>query len=230
MKHLLLVEDDARLANLIANFLRQNNFKVTIIGRGDKVVDFVATREPDIILLDIMLPYMDGFSIIREIRQSFTNPILFLTAKDSDFDHVRGLEIGADDYIIKPIEPHVLLARINTALRRVRPVQSEECESIVHGQLSIDRGARSVSLADRAVELTSHEFELLWLLASHAGEVQSRDFIHQKMIGREYDGFDRSVDVRVSRLRKKLGDDIQSPTRIITVWGKGYVLNPNAWG
>ncbi|NRA62162.1 MAG: response regulator [Psychrobium sp.] len=229
MKHILLVEDDARLANLIAHFLRQNNFKVTVIGRGDTVVDFVATREPDLIILDIMLPHMDGFSIMRAIRPTFHYPILFLTAKDSDFDHVRGLEIGADDYIIKPIEPHVLLARINTALRRVKPMESSECDEIVYGQLSINKGARSVALAQKTIELTSHEFELLWLLASHAGEVQSRDYIHQKMIGREYDGFDRSVDVRVSRLRKKLGDDIQSPTRIITVWGKGYVLSPTAW-
>lgn len=230
MKHILLVEDDPRLANLIAQFLRQNNFRVSKIDRGDTVSDFIYQQQPDLLLLDIMLPHLDGFSIVREIRAGFPNPILFLTAKDSDFDHVRGLEIGADDYIIKPIEPHVLLARINTALRRVKPVAVEPTKQISFGGLVINKDTRMVHLAGRVIDLTSHEFELLWLLARNAGEVQSRDYIHHKMIGREYDGFDRSVDVRVSRLRKKLDDDPDAPHRIITVWGKGYVFSTTAWG
>lgn len=229
MKNLLLVEDDPRLAQLVEQFLAQNGFTVTTLGRGDEVIPYLANHQPDLIILDIMLPALDGFSIIKEIRHSFNNPILFLTAKDSDFDHVKGLELGADDYMIKPVEPHVLLARVNNALRRVIPAPQTSSQQLRFGQIHIDNSMRVVTLAGVSITLTSHEFELLWLLATKAGEVQSRDFIHQAMIGREYDGFDRSVDVRVSRLRKKLGDDLSSPTRIITVWGKGYIFSPTAW-
>jgi len=229
VQHILLVEDDVRLSQLIAQFLSQNNFNVEVIQRGDTVVDYVSTTSPDLILLDVMLPHLDGFSILRKLREFYTKPVLFLTAKDSDFDHVKGLEIGADDYIIKPIEPHVLLARINSALRRAIPHIHAHHQQLVFGHLSIDKDTCAVTLAQKAVELTSHEFELLWLLASQAGETQSRDFIHQQMLGREYDGLDRSVDVRVSRLRKKLNDDLKNPTKIITVWGKGYVFCNTAW-
>jgi len=229
MKNVLLVEDDPRLADLIVQFLSQNGFSVQLLRHGDEVAPYLRHQQPDIILLDIMLPKLDGFSIIKKIRSTFTNPILFLTAKDSDFDHVKGLELGADDYIIKPVEPHVLLARVNAALRRTAPGKKEQTHELTFGQLTINHSMRTVNLDDNNVELTTHEFELLWLLANKAGEVQSRDHIHQAMIGREYDGFDRSVDVRVSRLRKKLNDDLTSPTRIITVWGKGYVFSPTAW-
>ena len=227
MKHITLVEDDKRLAELVQQFLQQNNFQVTVINRGDKAIDFILANNPDLLILDIMLPYMDGFTICRNIRQKYTNPILFLTAKDSDFDHVLGLEIGADDYIIKPIEPHVLLARINTLFRRVH--NKSDRAKLLFGKLSIDKQARLVKYDKQVIELTSHEFELLWLLANDAGEIQSRDYIHQKMIGREYDGLDRSVDVRISRLRKKLFDNTESPFRLITVWGKGYMFSATAW-
>lgn len=229
MQHIVLVEDDNRLANLIKKFLEQHSFKVTVIDRGDKAVDAILTSQPDLVILDIMLPHLDGFSICRKIRSEFSNPILFLTAKDSDFDHVLGLEIGADDYIIKPIEPHVLLARINSLFRRVSNQLPRDVASLKFGKLSIDKQSRHVSYEDETVELTSHEFELLWLLASRAGEAQSRDYIHNKMIGREYDGLDRSVDVRISRLRKKLHDNPDNPFRIITVWGKGYLFSATAW-
>ncbi|NQY33505.1 MAG: response regulator [Alteromonadaceae bacterium] len=229
MKHIVLVEDDQRLANLVKKFLEQNNFKVSVIDRGDKVIDFVLEHSPDLLILDIMLPHLDGFSICRKIRQKFTNPILFLTAKDSDFDHVLGLEMGADDYIIKPIEPHVLLARINTLFRRASGQSLVNSPTLSFGKLSINKNSRIVTYDNNPVDLTSHEFELLWLLASKAGEVQSRDFIHQKMIGREYDGLDRSVDVRISRLRKKLFDNTETPYRIITIWGKGYLFSATAW-
>jgi len=229
MQTILLVEDDDRLSQLIAQFLSQNNFMVDVLQQGDVVVDYVTTSPPDLILLDVMLPQLDGFSILRQLRDFYAKPVLFLTAKDSDFDHVKGLEIGADDYIIKPIEPHVLLARINSALRRVTPSSVSLHQKLQFGKLSIDKDTRSITLAQETIELTSHEFELLWLLANQAGEIQSRDFIHQQMLGREYDGFDRSVDVRISRLRKKLNDDLKNPTRIITVWGKGYVFCSTAW-
>lgn len=229
MQHILLVEDDLRLSKLIGQFLQQNNFQVTVLNSGEKAADFILSKQPDLVILDIMLPKMDGCSICRKIRHQYSKPIIFLTAKDSDFDHVLGLEIGADDYIIKPVEPHVLLARIHMVLRRVSYTKQQKINEIIIGNLRIDKASRQVFLADKHIELTSHEYELLWLLAANAGEPQSRDYIHQQMIGREYDGLDRSVDVRVSRLRKKLGDNTKLPYKIITVWGKGYLFSTTAW-
>lgn len=229
MQHIALIEDDDRLASLIEKFLVQNAYQVSRISEGDKAVDFILQAQPDLVLLDINLPKMDGFSICRAIRRQYTKPVLFLTAKDSDFDHVSGLEMGADDYIIKPIEPHVLLARIHNAFRRGQLSQTHNDQTLTFGELEIEKHSRIVTLAGEPIELTTHEFELLWLLASHAGEVQSREYVHQQMIGREYDGLDRSVDVRVSRLRKKLNDNLKKPYRIVTVWGKGYVFSATAW-
>ncbi len=229
MQHILLVEDDLRLSRLIQNFLQQNQFKVTLLHSGEKAVSTIMNIQPDLVILDVMLPHMDGFTICRNIRTQFAKPILFLTAKDNDFDHVRGLEIGADDYIIKPVEPHVLLARINMVLRRLKQSKPIESDILRIGQLVIDKTSRQVTLGQAHIELTSHEFELLWLLATNAGEIRSRDYIHQQMIGREYDGLDRSVDVRISRLRKKLGDNSKTPYKILTVWGKGYLFSSSAW-
>lgn len=229
MKHILLVEDDIRLSQLISTFLEQNGFQVSVLNQGDQAISYIQKNALDLIILDVMLPKLDGFSICRKIRSSFEKPIIFLTAKDSDFDHVLGLEIGADDYIIKPVEPHVLLARINMLLRRNANYKKANVEQLNYGQLSINKSSRKVLLNNEFVELTSHEFELLWLLAHHGGEPQSREYIHKKMIGREYDGLDRSVDVRISRLRKKLGDNTDNPTKILTIWGKGYLLSKTAW-
>lgn len=229
MDHILLVEDDLRLANLITKFLGQNGFKVSMLHQGDTVFEFISKSLPDLIILDVMLPKVDGFAICRKIRSSYTHPIIFLTAKDSDFDHVLGLEIGADDYIIKPVEPYVLLARINMLLRRKKHSEKLSVDHLEFGQLTIHKASRQAYLSSQPVELTSHEFELLWLLASNAGEPQSREYIHEQMIDREYDGLDRSVDVRISRLRKKLGDCTKNPNRIITVWGKGYLFSSSAW-
>ncbi len=229
MQHIVLVEDDVRLASLIQDFLLSNNFKVTVLHSGETAPTFIIAKQPDLVILDIMLPKLDGFSICRRIKPKYTKPIVFLTAKDSDVDHVTGLEIGADDYIIKPVVPHVLLARIQMLLRRNQPLNSTELNTLDIGQLRIDKKSRQVYLKQKLVDLTCHEFELLWLLASNADEPQSREYIHQEMIGRDYDGFDRSVDVRVSRLRKKLADNTETPFKIITVWGKGYLFCSSAW-
>jgi len=229
MPSILLVEDDIRLSSLIGKFLQSNNFDVTSIHDGKDVIDYVRKASPDLIILDVMLPNVDGFSLCKQLRKFYQQPILFLTAKDSDFDHVLGLEIGADDFVIKPVEPHVLLARVNVLLRRTQQYINKNIDEITLGKLHIDKKSRLVTLDEQKVDLTSHEFELLWLLAKNAGEPQSRDYIHQQMIGREYDGLDRSVDVRISRLRKKLGDNTTNPFRLITVWGKGYLCSTTAW-
>ncbi|MEJ6472824.1 response regulator [Pseudoalteromonas piscicida] len=229
MAKILLVEDDIKLAELTAKFLTHNGFEVVQLHNGINAIKAIEAEKPDLLILDIMLPGLDGFSICKAARSEFTGPVLFLTAKDSDFDHVKGLEIGADDYIIKPVEPYVLLARLNALLRRTQndEVQSD---SITLGELQIDKSDRKVYLAGDEVELTSYEFDLLKTLAGHAGETLSRDYIYKHVVGREYDGLDRSVDVRISRLRKKLGDNLEQPARLITVWGKGYLCSKSAWG
>ncbi len=229
MQHILLVEDDSRLSTLVQTFLQQNNFEVSVINRGDTALEEIPGLKPDLIVLDIMLPGLDGMALCREIRPQYAGPILFLTAKDSDFDQVLGLEIGADDYVIKPVEPRVLLARINNLLRRVNQPVDTAVDLLSFGLLEIKRHSRAVTLGEQSIDLTSHEFDLLWLLASNAGETKSREFIHQAMIGREYDGLDRTVDVRISRLRKKLCDHADAPYRIKTIWGKGYLFVPDAW-
>ncbi|WP_319021001.1 response regulator [Thalassotalea sp. LPB0316] len=230
MKKILLVEDDRQLSNLITEFLESEGMHVKQEFRGDTVAKRVETFTPDLIVLDIMLPGKDGFAVCRDLRPSFKGPILMLTAKGTDFDQVLGLEIGADDYVIKPVEPRVLLARVNALLRRGQlPSSSNEASDLTIGELFISRGSRQVTLAGENIELTSQEFDLLWLLASRAGEVQNRDYIYKAVVGREYDGLDRSVDVRVSRLRKKLHDSNETPFRIKTIWGQGYLFVPDAW-
>jgi len=228
MSKVILVEDDVRLATLTAQFLEANGFEVEMIHDGAGAAEQIIAMQPDIVILDIMLPNQDGFSICRAIKDEYSGPVLFLSAKDSDFDQVKGLEIGADDYVIKPVEPFVLLARLNALLRRCqnKPVNQD---SLTLGKLQIDKADRRVYLDSNEVELTSYEFDLLWTLASNAGETQSREFIYKHVVGREYDGLDRSVDVRISRLRKKLGDNLEQPFRLITVWGKGYLCSKSAW-
>jgi len=230
VKKILLVEDDRQLSNLVTDFLESEGFHVKQEFRGDTVAKRVELFAPDLIILDLMLPGKDGFAVCRDLRPNYKGPVLMLTAKGTDFDQVLGLEIGADDYVIKPVEPRVLLARVSALLRRGNlPGESNENTEIDIGKLHISRGSRQVTLDGENIELTSQEFDLLWLLASRSGEVQNRDYIYKAVVGREYDGMDRSVDVRISRLRKKLFDSNETPFRIKTIWGQGYLFVPDAW-
>ncbi len=228
MPKILLVEDDLGLQQLTKDYLEHNGLEVDVLSRGDEVFSYLENNAADLMILDIMLPGKDGFSVCRQVRDKFSLPILMLTAKGEDFDQVIGLELGADDYVVKPAEPRVLLARVNALLRLGQPVV-KAAEEIQFGDLVIDKTSRIVKLNENEIVLTSHEFELLWLLASNAGEVLSREHVHQHMIGRQYDGLDRTVDVRVSRIRKKLGDNSDKPYRIKTVWGQGYLFVSDAW-
>ncbi|KTD96329.1 MULTISPECIES: response regulator [unclassified Pseudoalteromonas] len=228
MPKILLVEDDLGLQQLTKDYLEHNGLEVAALERGDEVFSYLENNHVDLMILDVMLPGKDGFSVCRQVRDKFSLPILMLTAKSEDFDQVLGLELGADDYVIKPAEPRVLLARVNALLRRGQTV-TKASEELQFGDLIIDKTSRIVQLSDKEIVLTSHEFELLWLLASNAGQVLSREHVHQHMIGRQYDGLDRTVDVRVSRIRKKLGDNSDKPFRIKTVWGQGYLFVSDAW-
>ena len=229
---ILLVEDDRRLADLTAEYFRQNEFTVVIESRGDKAVSRFVAVNPRVVLLDLMLPGADGLTVCRQLREIFDGPILIFTARDSDIDQVIGLEAGADDYVAKPVDPMVLLARTRALLRRVELGEAAQAAGtdIVLGGLRISESAQDVWLDGAAVQLTTHEFELLRLLARNAGKVLSREDIFHHLRGIEYDGLDRSIDGRVSKLRRKLGDNAAEPSRIKTVWGKGYLLVPDAWG
>jgi len=228
---ILLVEDDQRLAGLTADYFRQNGLSCEVESRGDRAIGRFREIEPRVVLLDLMLPGADGLTLCRELREIFDGPILIFTARDSDIDQVIGLEAGADDYVAKPVDPMVLLARTRALLRRTgeRQPAGPAKPDIRIGALRISMSAQQAWLSGEPVELTTQEFELLCLLARHAGRILSRQEIFRSMRGIEYDGLDRSIDGRVSRLRRKLGDSATTPTRIKTVWGKGYLLVPDAW-
>jgi DNA-binding response OmpR family regulator len=227
---ILLVEDDLRLAELVSRYLANHGFNMTIVSRGDEVVERVQADNPDIVILDLGLPGEDGFSICRRLRPDFANPILILTARDNDIDHVLGLELGADDYVIKPVEPRVLLARVNVLLRRTRPIVTPVAgKSLAFGRLAINVISRAVKWDGRDIALSRNEFDLLVFLASHPGEIQSRERLFKSLYNRDYDGLDRMLDIRISRLRRKLDDDAENPQRIKTIWGQGYLFVPDAW-
>ena len=229
---ILLVEDDRRLADLTAEYFRQNGLTVAVEARGDRAVARFKSEQPRIVLLDLMLPGADGLTVCRELREFFSGPILIFTARDSDIDQVIGLEAGADDYVAKPVDPMVLLARTRALLRRVEEnvEQPKPVGEIVLGGLRISDSAQEVWLDGDNIPLTTQEFELLHLLARSAGTILSREDIFRHLRGIDYDGLDRSIDGRISKLRRKLNDSATTPSRIKTVWGKGYLLVPDAWG
>lgn len=229
---ILLVEDDTSLAQWVAEYLDNQGYTTHICSRGDQVVGMVKDITPDIVLLDIMLPGQDGISVCRDLRQFYNKPIIMLTAKDEEMDEVIGLEVGASDYVIKPVRPRALLARIKSLIRTKSESTSSSTSDdkvISVGALQIDTIARKVLLAEEEINISSAEYLLLHFLATHAGEVVSRDAVFKATKGREYDGLDRSVDVLISALRKKFGDDPQNPEKFKTIWGKGYLMVPSAW-
>jgi two-component system OmpR family response regulator len=236
---ILLVEDDERLAELTAEYLRKNDFEVTIETRGDAAEARILNERPDLVILDVMLPGKDGLDVCLAVRSSYVGIILMLTARDEDFDQILGLELGADDYIAKPVQPRLLLARIKALLRRSpganganhSPASTEpsELNELSFGSFRISQATRTAHLGTEVIDLTTAEFDLLWLLARHAGSILSRDDLLQELRGIGFDGLDRSIDARISRVRKKLGDDPENPTRIKTVRGKGYLFSKHDW-
>ena len=224
MQRVMLVEDDARLAALVKEYLGEFEYEVDVVNRGDRALDRFSATRPDLVILDLTLPGIDGMVVCRQLRQLSPVPILILTAREDMFDEVSGLEQGADDYVNKPIQPRVLLARLRALQRRgSAPVDSD----VVVGALRISRANRAVFWRGGEVAMNGAEFKLFLVLAEAAGKVLSRNDILIKMRGIEFDGLDRSIDNCISRLRRKFDDG--AAERIKTVWGEGYLLSPSAW-
>jgi DNA-binding response OmpR family regulator len=226
--HILLIEDDISLAEWIKDYLVSHSYRFHHINRGDLALQSIKDLQPDLVILDVMLPYKNGFDICREARSFYSHPILMLTACGDEMDEVLGLELGATDYLGKPVKPRILLARIKALLRR-EVVDKAQAQTLEFGLLNISFETKSVFLDGHLIPVTSNEFDVLWLLASQAGRVISREALVTQLRGIEYDGFDRSIDIRISRLRKKLYDNLAQPYRIKTIWAKGYLFAADAW-
>ncbi|OEZ62810.1 response regulator [Duganella sp. HH105] len=226
MQRVMLVEDDARLAALVKEYLDEYDYAVDVVTRGDLALERFGSTQPDLVILDLTLPGIDGLVVCRQLRQLSAVPILVLTAREDSFDEVSALEQGADDYVNKPVQPRVLLARLRALQRRGGGAAAANSD-IAFGQLRISRENRAVYWRGEEVAMNSAEFKLFTILAAASGKVMSRNDILVKMRGIEFDGLDRSIDNCISRLRRKFGDN--GAERIKTVWGEGYLFSPSAW-
>lgn len=228
MYRVMLVEDDARLAELVTEYLSGYEFAVDLVGRGDQALERFKTLSPDVVVLDLMLPGLDGMVVCRQIREMSEVPILILTAREDSYDEVSGLEQGADDFVNKPVQPRVLLARLRALMRRTAQAKGgADTRVLQFGALRIVTTDRSVVWRGEPCVLSNTEYKLLLVLAEAAGRVLSRDALLKKMRGIEFDGLDRSIDNCISKLRRKF-DDADSE-KIKTVWGEGYLFSPSAW-
>jgi two-component system, OmpR family, phosphate regulon response regulator OmpR len=224
-ERVLVVEDDPRLAEMLCEYLGQAGFQITHAALGGTALRQLSDGRHDAVVLDLMLPDMDGLEVCRQIRARSDTPVLMLTARGDAIDRIIGLELGADDYLPKPFEPRELLARLRAILRRRGPgLASTEERSLRFGRLEIDIAARAVLLDGVRRELTSYQYDLLLTLAQNAGRVLSRDALMDKVKGEHLESFDRSIDVHMSRIRAAIEDDPRKPRRVITVRGAGYVF------
>jgi DNA-binding response OmpR family regulator len=219
----LLIEDDPRLAEMLASYLGGAGFRVTVARNGASGLALEAREPFDAVILDLTLPDMDGLDVCRQMRARAATPILMLTARGEPVDRVIGLELGADDYLAKPFEPRELKARLGAILRRTKGLPPRS-DVLRFGRLEIDHGARQVRLDGRLRPLTSHQFELLLILARHPGRVMTREILMDLAKNERLEAFDRSIDVHVSRIRAAIEDDPAKPRRVITVRGSGYVF------
>lgn len=231
MAHILVIEDEHELARLIASTLQDEGHTTEVIRDGQFALDRLSepgAKEPDLIILDLMLPRVDGLTICRHVRQSRITPIVMLTAKSTELDKVLGLELGADDYLTKPVSFRELQARVNAILRRIEMMadrsqtSDDSSQPIVHEGLVIDPPGRKVTGAGHEIPLTAKEFDLLLLLATNPGRVFSRAYLLDRLWGENYGGFERTVDTHIQRLRRKLNDHGDYGDRIVTLWGVGY--------
>ena len=221
--NVLVVEDEASISSFVSLYLKNAGYTVRTAATGSEALSQVAAEQPGLIVLDLMLPDIDGIEVCRRIRTRSDVPILMLTARDEDVDKIIGLEVGADDYLTKPFNPRELVARVKSILRRTTPArESRESAQIRHGDLAVDAGRREVRVGEEEIQLAPKEFDLLWELLDHRGLVLTRDQLLERVWGYTFAGDTRTVDVHVRQLRRKLGE--ASP--IVTVWGVGYKVSP----
>jgi two-component system phosphate regulon response regulator OmpR len=223
VERILLVEDDPRLADMLSEYLGRAGFRVTVAPLGATALQHLSGAQYDAIVLDLMLPDMDGLDVCRQVRTKSDTPVLMLTARGDAIDRIIGLELGADDYLPKPFQPRELLARLRAVLRRVRGAEGTE-QPLHFGRLEIDTAARAVRVDGTQCDLTGYQFDLLVALAQRAGRVLSRDALIDLVKGEQLEAFDRSIDVHISRIRAAIEDDPKKPRRVITVRGAGYVF------
>jgi len=222
-RHILVVEDEAKIAALLRDYLENANYTVSILDRGDRVVSQVKQNPPDLVLLDIMLPGMDGMEVCREIRKFSTLPVIMITAKVEEIDRLIGLELGADDYICKPFSPREVVARVKAVLRRVYAERVEE--KLVIGSIALDEKKHTVTINSNELQLTPSEFGLLNVMMSQPDRVFSRNELLNKVQGYDFEGYDRTIDSHVKNLRKKLASLLPDQEIISAVYGVGYKLN-----
>jgi DNA-binding response OmpR family regulator len=219
----LVVEDEASIASFVSLYLKNAGYGVRTASTGTEALSAAASDSPALIVLDLMLPDIDGIEVCKRIRQRSDVPILMLTARDEDVDKIIGLEVGADDYLTKAFNPRELVARVKSVLRRAAPARQDPENAIIkHGDLTVDSGRREVRVGEEEIQLAPKEFDLLWELLDHRGLVLTRDQLLERVWGYTFAGDTRTVDVHVRQLRRKLGD--ASP--IVTVWGVGYKVGP----
>ncbi|HXL73549.1 MAG TPA: response regulator transcription factor [bacterium] len=222
-KKILVIDDDKKLTALLKSYLTPFGMEVDAAYEAKEGLMLLKSLKPDLVILDVMLPGQDGFEVCKEIRKASKTPIIMLTARGDVTDRVVGLEIGADDYLSKPFEPRELVARIQSVLRRFNP-KEEKAGIFQSGALTVDMAKRVASLKNKALELTTTEFEILAFFMANSGAVMNRDKIMEYLKGIECEAFNRSIDVAVSRLRKKLGDSAENPKFFKTIWGTGYMF------
>jgi len=231
--HILIVEDDEDLADWLKEYLSSKGFKLSVSYTGEDALKIIKAENPDVVLLDGMLPGINGVDVCQAVRPHFTNAIIMVTAQDEEIDEVLGLKMGADDYLTKPIRARALLTRIEKYLAKQSAIKivdkKNNDQQLTFNRLIIDKESRTVTLNNVKINISTYEFDVLWLLAQQAGTIVHREELVSKLRGFDYDGFDRSIDQRVSRLRKKLNDNPDEPYRIKTVWGKGYLFAKDAW-
>jgi len=228
---ILVVDDDVRLCDMVTSYLTTHGYQVSSCHSGDTAIDEIQCNKPDLVVLDLMLPGVDGLSVCRAVRNKYQGRILMLTALDDSADEIAGLETGADDYLAKPVSPRLLLARVRSLLRRTGtsgalPDSQIDNKQYQFKRVLIDQTRLTVSLDGEEIRLTTTEFDLLWLMASNAGTILSREYLHECIYRLDLSPSDRRIDLLVSRLRRKLGDDSGHPELLKTVRGKGYLMNP----
>ena len=222
MYKVLIADDNKQIVSILSEYCKKNNFTVSTVFDGEAALKEIEENEFDIILLDVMMPKKDGFDVCREVRTFSNVPIIMITARGEDYEKIMGLEIGADDYIVKPFSPGEIIARINAILRRITPKNDESAKIFIYDNLEIDLNNFTVKINDEIISLTKKEIEILWTLAINQNKVFTRENLLDLIWGFDYFGESRTVDTHIKRLRAKLDNYKHEKWNIKTIWGVGY--------